>query len=95
MPRYYFDMREGDERLDGPHECGRSPRESVAVRDESGILSGTISQIIPRRMKTPISTRTAVPSVATVRKASLGDRSIALAVLRSPKAQDGRYRGGQ
>src|SRR6266436_8612749 len=50
---------------------------------------GTISQIIPRRMKTLISTRTAVPRVATVRKASLGDRSMArVAVLRSPKAQE-------
>src|SRR5258705_3512613 len=44
---------------------------------DASILRGTIYQIIPRRMKTPISTRTAVPRVATVRKASLGDRSMA------------------
>ena len=63
-------------------------RAQSKMRDAS-IQRGTISQIIPRRMKTPISTRTAVPRVATVRKASLGDRSMArLAVLRSPKAQE-------
>jgi hypothetical protein len=47
---------------------------------------GTISQIIPRTMNTPISIRAAVPRVATARNASIGDRRMArLAVLRSPQ----------
>ena len=47
-------------------------------------------------MKTPISIRTAVPRVATARKASVGDGSMArLAVLRSPETQRSKYRLNQ